>query len=668
MTEITVSGRAISPGLCCGPLVRNHRRLRPEDVRGAILVAERAAPDDLVRLRAAAGTLTLGGAVLSHVSLLSRELGKPSVALEPDGQTQAPSRGSTVLRVSVAGGRSVLALAAGDLAMLDGDRGVVRVPGGRSRALRRALREVFDALRALPNERAIHRLDLADPAVAAFAVETATAYGLVRSGAKLDRLVERASAALGEGRWAELRDRLTRRATERLEWWCRNTREAAAGVEDMGELGRLEHELSSRIERMRRLFSELGSPAPLAVAGPAALLRTLAERRAGLSASLERHVVESLGWSAEQQAARAGRLHELLRRARGSGLDAARLGALEQVLERVRPGRADAARRPLVVSLEDGHGDADSCGGKAAGLCGLGSVLPAGCSVPPGFVVTTAAYRLHLLGEAGDRLRSARKKARGSRALSRLARAAIWSAPLPEEVSAAILDGLGGLSAQRLAVRASSPLEGGPAGSLAGLFDTFLGVRGVDETIDRIRRAWASSWDTPVLDALAVSGGVPEDPAVAVLVQRMIETRVAGVMLTRAGSAAPDTILVNACWGLGEGIRGGEIAGDVYTVRRSSGETLGCRPGSDVTEIALDPERSGTIERELAAGRRGRRCLDDDQLALLAELARSLDARTGRGQDVEFGFDDEGRLWLFQLRRAAGCRAVKTPQPGGTKR
>src|SRR5512134_4037303 len=77
---LAIPGRPTSPGLACGPLRRNRIDLAPGEVEGAILVAERAVPDDVGRILSAAGTLSLSGAVLSHVSLLSREFGKPSIA------------------------------------------------------------------------------------------------------------------------------------------------------------------------------------------------------------------------------------------------------------------------------------------------------------------------------------------------------------------------------------------------------------------------------------------------------------------------------------------------------------------------------------------------------------------------------------------------------------
>jgi pyruvate,water dikinase len=142
----------------------------------------------------------------------------------------------------------------------------------------------------------------------------------------------------------------------------------------------------------------------------------------------------------------------------------------------------------------------------------------------------------------------------------------------------------------------------------------------------------------------------------AVLVQEMIETRCAGVLFSRDTAGKPDTILINATWGLGEGISQGEVDGDLYWVRRSTGELIGSEIGPATSMIVLDPDRTGTVERAVPEQQRGQPCLGVKELARLAELARSLENATGRGQDVEFGFSEQGDLMVFQVRRVMQYR------------
>jgi pyruvate,water dikinase len=213
------------------------------------------------------------------------------------------------------------------------------------------------------------------------------------------------------------------------------------------------------------------------------------------------------------------------------------------------------------------------------------------------------------------------------------------------------------LGAARVAVRSSATVEDGPSGSLAGLFDTWLGVAGLDEVLHRTRLAWASLWNTRALRAMAAIGLSPLDVAQAVLVQEIPETRAAGVLFSRDPAGRSDAVLVNATWGLGEAISQGEVGGDLYWVRRETGEVLASEPGAAVSCLALDPAGTGTIEVPLPLERAGRPCLGPEDLSRLAALARALEASAGRAQDVEFGIAEDGSVLVFQVRRIVPSRS-----------
>jgi pyruvate,water dikinase len=289
-------------------------------------------------------------------------------------------------------------------------------------------------------------------------------------------------------------------------------------------------------------------------------------------------------------------------------------------------------------------------GGKAHALLDVRDAAPHDCRIPRGFVVTSAAYRLHLLGETGEKLRLA-IDAPDDNAISRRARAALLSGDLPDEVREAIREAFDALGASRLAVRSSATIEDGPLGSLAGLFDTYLGVTGFSDLIDRVRWAWASLWNARAVSALNSIGLSPLRASQAVIVQEMIETRSAGVLFSRDPAGRSDTLLINATWGLGEGISQGEIAGDLFWVRRSTGELIASETGRATHRIELAPTGIGTVDVLLTPEQRGQPCLTAAELARVAALARSLEDVTGRAQDVEFGFDHGGELVVFQMRR-----------------
>ena len=185
---------------------------------------------------------------------------------------------------------------------------------------------------------------------------------------------------------------------------------------------------------------------------------------------------------------------------------------------------------------------------------------------------------------------------------------------------------------------------------MAGLFDTFIGVKEETELLDTIRWVWASLWNRRALSVLRALGGSPLAERQAVLIQRLIPCRVAGVMLSSEPEGDRDVALVNAAWGLGESISQGEVPGDVYRLAKRDGRAPAVERGKTRTKVVPDPERRGTVAVELSDAERASPCLGESELARLAELARHLEERGAGPRQIEFGFDDGGGLWVFQAR------------------
>ena len=665
--SLTIHGRAIAPGIACGPLRRNRPELDPQDAAGTILLSERAVPDDVGRILASAGTLTIAGALLSHVSLLSREFGKPSVSLS--GMTPAHLAGDgepgvLILDDVVGGGDGGAVLHEGDIIMIDGSRGTVVIPGGVDPAARRSVREIHGPLvafgRVPDNDMLLDRLVAAVREAGEvgfdFLLEAALPYRLVPAGGSARRLlaalVPMAGATSLAARIAALRERVLYDAAFR----CRAAREALQDVDDLEELQRAMRRLESGLDGDLRLLEDTGGDPDRLERELEQVLVAAGARREALEATIRRDVLQAIALPDEALRVRLGGLFRLLRRAHTSGVrsdDVERLHA--RLSRRLAEERARAGTH-LVVPMRPGvRSERALVGGKAASLIEILDALPDGCRIPRGFVVTSSSYRLHLLGEIGEKLRLA-AEAPDDAAISRRARAALLAGEIPDEVRAAISEAFDETGASRWAVRSSATIEDGPIGSLAGLFDTYLGVRGLPEVLDRVRWIWASLWNARALSALAAGGLSPQRASQAVLVQDMVDTVSAGVLFSRDPEGRPDTLLVNATWGLGEGISQGEIPGDVFWVRKTTGELLASDTGSATTRVALDPAGMGTIEVPLESALRERRSLDPEQLKRLAALARTLEDVTGRAQDVEFGFDASDTLVVFQVRRIVARR------------
>jgi pyruvate,water dikinase len=381
------------------------------------------------------------------------------------------------------------------------------------------------------------------------------------------------------------------------------------------------------------------------------VLAAAGARRAALETELRRALGEALLLSEEQLRSRLGGLFRLLRRARAAHLDADDVARLHRRLASILAEERARAGTHLVVPIEPGaRHDRALVGGKAQAVFEVARAVPKECRIPRGFVVTSAAYRLHLLGETGERLRLAAEE-QDERTRSRQARAAILSGEMPDEVRDAVAAAFDALGAARLAVRSSATIEDGAFASLAGLFDSYLGVVGLEDLLHRIRWTWGSLWNARALATLTSLGQSPLRARQAVLVQEMVETRAAGVLFSRDPEGRSDTLLINATWGLGEGISQGDLAGDLYWVKRSTGELMAAETGRGSHKIELAPEGMGTVEVPLPPELRGQACLTPSDLSRVASLARALEDVTGRAQDVEFGFDHDGALVVFQMRR-----------------
>ena len=393
---------------------------------------------------------------------------------------------------------------------------------------------------------------------------------------------------------------------------------------------------------------------PQALADAKAALLEARGRRDQLVRELEGEVEACLRLDDPVARLQIGRLSMLFRRARAAGADPRSASALRRKVDALVQAERERCGGRLVLPLRpDSPRDRAAVGGKAAGLIEAWPHLPQGCRVAPGFIVTAAAYRMHLLGETGERLRRVLSETDSPAAVSRRARAALLAATVPPEVAEAVHHARQALGTAPLAVRSSGTHEDGAHASLAGMFDTYLGIRTQAELLDRLRRCWASQWSERAVRALEAAGVSPHEASQAVLVQEVAHVLAAGVLLSRDPEGDPHVILVNAAWGLGESISQGEVPGDLYRLDRRTGAVLARVLAPQRTRVTLDASRPGTVDQPLPPELRNRACLDDAVLARLAALGRTLEETAGRALDLEFGVQEDSTIVLFQARRVA---------------
>ncbi|MCB5292835.1 PEP/pyruvate-binding domain-containing protein [Arthrobacter sp. SO3] len=310
-------------------------------------------------------------------------------------------------------------------------------------------------------------------------------------------------------------------------------------------------------------------------------------------------------------------------------------------------------RHALVLALElVGAELLPDVGGKAANL---GELLQAGLPVPAGFCLTTHAYRrttspagldaVHagLVSTAPDDLPGLARQAAD-------ARRRVLAAAVPADIVEAVRNAYTALGPDApVAVRSSATAEDLPFASFAGQQDTFLNVVGFDAVLAAVRQCWASLWTDRAVSYRASHGISPSTVALAVVVQRMVDAAVAGVLFT----ANPVTgrrheAVIDASPGLGESVVSGAVNPDHFVVDSGTQTVLERRIGNKGMEIR--PMPGGGTERIELSGAGSQPCLDDAQLAALELLGRRAEVHFGAPQDLEWAIDGGGEVWLTQSR------------------
>ena len=318
--------------------------------------------------------------------------------------------------------------------------------------------------------------------------------------------------------------------------------------------------------------------------------------------------------------------------------------------------------------------DEPDYGGKSANL---GELLAADIPVPPGFAISTAAFQafVHEAG-LGQRISSAVAGVspgdvdaigRASHAISE----AMRFAPVPDVVRVEVeqhyaqIGHAAGLDSPPVAVRSSAVGEDTADATFAGQQETYLWVRGVQHVCDAVRDCWVSLYSPPAISYRARLGDAPHPPVMGVTVQAMVDAEVSGVMFTcNPVSGDPSMAAINASWGLGLAVVGGEVTPDDYLVSKVTGEVVREHVHAKGVEYVPDPSGGGAVRVEVPTDRRDVACLDQTALAKLVEVGKRVERHFGSHQDIEWAFarDSGGELFVVQARPVTGL-AKKPDKP-----
>lgn len=258
--------------------------------------------------------------------------------------------------------------------------------------------------------------------------------------------------------------------------------------------------------------------------------------------------------------------------------------------------------------------DVDEVGGKGASL---GELIKAGISVPPGFIVTTKAYK-----QFKDQ-------------------------KLSVEVRDKIYKAFEALGAKRVAVRSSAVAEDSSTSSWAGQLETYLNVTR-ENLIENILKCWNSIKSEKALSYAAQQKINEDQLSVAVVVQKMVDSEVSGVMFTvNPINKNTNKIMIEAGFGLGEMVVQGKIIPNNFIVDKKTLEIK--NKNIQTQETMLICKDGQNQEISVSDEKKDQSALSDAQIKELSSLGKKIENYFGKPQDVEWALEN-GKFYILQSR------------------
>lgn len=316
-------------------------------------------------------------------------------------------------------------------------------------------------------------------------------------------------------------------------------------------------------------------------------------------------------------------------------------------------------------------------GGKGANL---GEMYNIPLPIPPGFVVTAQAYKkfldytgikeqiMHILNntnvDENEELQIASKKIKEI----------IINAKMPSDIENDISESYDNLNVNNdiisqlnknalsmikvgrdlpyVAVRSSATAEDLPQYSFAGQNETFLNVKGADKVINAVQHCWASLFTARSIYYRVKNNFQHEKVLIAVIVQRMVNpdlTGASGVMFSvNPATNNKDEIMIEAAFGLGEVVVGGQITPDTYIIDK---ETLKIKS----KKIAIQPYallrgyKDGNRKEILPKEKGSQQKINDEIIIKLAEYGKKIEEHYGSAQDIEWAIE-KNKVYIVQSR------------------
>ncbi|MEM1813863.1 MAG: pyruvate, water dikinase, partial [Thermoplasmatales archaeon] len=279
-------------------------------------------------------------------------------------------------------------------------------------------------------------------------------------------------------------------------------------------------------------------------------------------------------------------------------------------------------------------------GGKGANL---GELLSQGIRVPPGFVITSKAYS-YFLDYNGLREKIISALNLSPDEASKVIKNLILSAKLPldlEEMINSSYNELANMAGKEVlvAVRSSATAEDIENASFAGQQDTYLNVNR-SNIIEAVKLVWASLYNERAIEYRKSKGIDSSKVEMAVVVQKMVNSKSSGVMFTlNPSNGDRNLIVIESSWGLGEAVVGGKVTPDEIVISKSNLKILDKRISKKNLKIVYDKGRN--IEVHLEGEESEKPSISDEEALELAKLALKIEAHYGTPMDIEWAIDSD---------------------------
>jgi pyruvate,water dikinase len=313
-----------------------------------------------------------------------------------------------------------------------------------------------------------------------------------------------------------------------------------------------------------------------------------------------------------------------------------------------------APKKELVIWFDDlRKTDVPLVGGKNANL---GEMISSGLPVPPGFAVTAYSYEklikdTHIAKKIYEIINDTvtdKNNPKQYDAASKKIRKLIEKSTVPEKIEKAVKSAYKELNKRLnlkdvfVAVRSSATAEDLPGASFAGQQETYLNVKGADDLIEKVVKCWSSLFTPRAIFYRNEQGFAHDKVFISVGVQKMVNSRAAGVMFTlNPVTGDTDEIVIEGNYGLGETVVSGAVNPDDFVVDKKTLKIKERRIARKTVQYIRDPKTGETIHLDVPKDKQKQPCINEEEILKLAELAKRIERHYGNAQDIEWAIDKD---------------------------